>query len=153
MMAEAPNLAVRVHRLNDQLVERKLPYVLVGPGRWGSVNPSLGIPVTFDQICGARAVVELPMRGRKIEPSQGTHFFQNIVSLGLFYMAVNPDAGDPLDAGWLYGQPDRGGESPARLLELDQPLGVAVDGRSREAVVFREDDGLSFRDPVATEGV
>ena len=151
--AEAPNLAVRVHRLNDQLVERKLPYVLVGPGRWGSVNPSLGIPVTFDQICGARAVVELPMRGRKIEPSQGTHFFQNVASLGLFYMAVNPDAGDPLDAGWLYGQPDRGGESPARLLELDQPLGVAVDGRSREAVVFREDDGLSFRDPVATEGV
>lgn len=69
-------------------------YILVGPGRWGSSDPFLGIPVKWQQITEARVIVECGLERFRVEPSQGTHFFQNVTSLGVGYLTINPFMGD-----------------------------------------------------------
>ena len=73
----------------SQLISQKRPYLLVGVGRWGSLDPWLGIPVGWEQIAGARAIVETSFKDMSVEPSQGSHFFQNITSFMIGYFTVN----------------------------------------------------------------
>ena len=75
--------------INAMMKKDGRPYMLIGPGRWGSSDPWLGIPVTWDEISEARMIVECGIPGYQVEPSQGTHFFQNITSLGVGYLTVN----------------------------------------------------------------
>src|SRR4029078_1891842 len=87
------------------------PYVLIGPGRWGTADPSLGVPVAWAQISGVKVLVEASPAGYEIEPSQGAHFFQNTTSLHLDYLTVPPGAepadgrADFVDWAWLESQP------------------------------------------------
>ena len=87
-------MAAEISRLNDQLKEMKANYLLIGPGRWGSSDPWLGIPVLWSEISEARMIVETAIPGYQIEPSQGTHFFQNITSLGVGYLTIDTVRGD-----------------------------------------------------------
>ncbi len=83
-----------------------MPYILFGLGRWGSADPWLGIPVTWEQISGARVIVESGLKDIKVTPSQGSHFFQNLTSFRVGYFTVNPDDGDGfVDWDWLAAQP------------------------------------------------
>ena len=80
-------------------------YLLIGPGRWGSLDPLLGIPVKWDQICGARAIVEAGFRDLSIDPSQGSHFFQNLTAFQVGYFSVNPRVRNSfVDWQWLASQ-------------------------------------------------
>ncbi len=91
---------------NAQLSSRGTPYVLIGVGRWGSADPFLGIPVTWDQISGARVIVETGFKDFRVTPSQGTHFFQNLTANNIGYFTVNPELGDGfIDWAWLSAQP------------------------------------------------
>ena len=81
--------AAEVARLNGRLLSEKRPYALVGVGRWGSRDPWLGIPVTWDQISGARVIVESGFLDMRVTPSQGSHFFQNMLALRLGYLFIN----------------------------------------------------------------
>ena len=81
--AKNPEVAREIAELNRQFTEAVEPYILVGPGRWGSSDSALGIPVRWPQIAGARLIVESALPGYHIEPSQGTHFFQNLTSFGV----------------------------------------------------------------------
>ena len=92
--AKTKEMAAEISRLNDQLKEMKANYLLIGPGRWGSSDPWLGIPVLWSEISEARMIVETAIPGYQIEPSQGTHFFQNITSLGVGYLTIDTVRGD-----------------------------------------------------------
>ena len=91
---------MEIGRLNSRLLAEKVPYVLIGVGRWGSRDPWLGIPVTWDQVAGAKVIVEAGLRDLKVTPSQGSHFFQNLTSFQVGYFTVNADEGF-VDWAWL----------------------------------------------------
>jgi CheY-like chemotaxis protein len=132
------DVAQDVARFNRQLAAEDLPYVLVGVGRWGSSEPFLGIPVSWDQIAGARAIVEAGFRDFTVTPSQGTHFFQNLTSSNVGYFTVNPDAGEGfVDWEWLAAQPAVDEASCVRRLRFDGPLIVKMNGKTNEGVILK----------------
>ena len=92
--ANTREMAAEIARLNESLKEEGASYLLVGPGRWGSSDPWLGIPVVWSDISEAKMIVETAIPGYRIEPSQGTHFFQNITSLGVGYLTIDTVYGD-----------------------------------------------------------
>lgn len=122
--------------LNARLRDEKRPYILVGPGRWGSSDPYLGVPVKWSHISEAKVIVECGIENFDVEPSQGTHFFQNVTSLGVGYLTINPFRGDGifrqdrLDAREALYE----GEY-LRLVRFDRPLWVCIDGRSDRGLV------------------
>jgi hypothetical protein len=136
--ARSREAAAEVGRLNGRLAAEGRPYVLVGVGRWGSRDPWLGIPVTWDQVSGAKVIVETGLRDMTVTPSQGSHFFQNLTSFDVGYFTVNPELGDgALDWGWLDAQPALSSEAHVRHLRLDAPVTVLIDGRKQEGVILK----------------
>lgn len=99
-------IASEIGELNNRLRSEKRPYVLVGPGRWGSSDPWLGTPVKWPSISEAKVIVECGLENFRVEPSQGTHFFQNLTSFGVGYLTINPFMGDGrFDEGRLDAMP------------------------------------------------
>lgn len=136
--AKTVQIAHEIGTLNGRLVAERRPYALIGPGRWGSADRWLGIPVSWAQISGAACIVETDMHDIKVEPSQGSHFFQNMTSLGIAYFTVNfGGTGGHLDMPWLDAQPARTETPFVRHLRFDSPLEIAVDGRSKAGVVMK----------------
>jgi CheY-like chemotaxis protein len=130
--------AQEVGRLNAELLGARIPYLLIGVGRWGSRDPWLGIPVTWDQVAGATAIVEAGLRDLRVTPSQGTHFFQNLASFNVGYFTVNPDDGDGfVDWPWLDGRPARSHVAHVRHVRLDQPVLVLMNGKRGEGVILK----------------
>jgi len=131
-------VAQEVARYNAQLTEARTPFLLVGVGRWGSSDPLLGIPVTWEQIDGARVIVEAGFRDFKVQPSQGTHFFQNLVANNIGYFTANPDTGDGwVDWEWLAAQPAASEKTYTRHLCFNEAFLVKMDGSSNEGVVLK----------------
>ena len=131
-------VADTVARLNATLQEKGIPYLLIGVGRWGSMDRHLGIPVTWNQIAGARVIVESGFRDVQVTPSQGTHFFQNLTSLNVGYFTVNPQAGDGfIDWEWLAGQPAVEESGVVRHLRLDSPVTVAMNGKAGKGIILK----------------
>lgn len=129
-------LAKEIDDINARLIEANEPYVLIGPGRWGSSDPSLGIPVRWSQIAGARIIAETAMPGYRIEPSQGTHFFQNLTSFGVGYFTVDPDAGNGyIDIDYLDSLPAEYESDRVRIVAFDTPLSIAINGTKRRGIV------------------
>jgi CheY-like chemotaxis protein len=130
--------AQEVGQFNTDLVQAGRPYLLVGVGRWGSADPWLGIPVRWEQISGARAIVEAGFKDFKVTPSQGSHFFQNLTSFNLGYFTLNPDAGDGfVDWDWLAAQPAVRETSCVRHLHLERPLVIKMNGKRNEGVILK----------------
>ncbi len=131
-------VAREVARLDARLRAERRPYLLVGPGRWGSSDPSLGIPVGWSQICGARVIVEAGLRDIRVAPSQGTHFFQNLAACSVGYLTVNPEAGDGwLDWSWLGQLPALEASAEVRHLRIAEPLEIRLNGRTGEGVAIK----------------
>jgi CheY-like chemotaxis protein len=136
--AQTRDAARSIARFNATLVDRGEPYLLVGVGRWGSADPWLGIPVRWDEISGARVIVEAGFRDFRVAPSQGSHFFQNLVSFQVGYFTTNPEFGDGfVDWEWLAAQPAVAEDGHVRLLEFEKPLGVRMNGRTSEGVILK----------------
>jgi CheY-like chemotaxis protein len=136
--AKSQEVASEVARLNGQLGETGANYLLIGVGRWGSNDPWLGIPVAWDQVSGARVIVEAGFRDMRITPSQGSHFFQNLTAFGVGYFTVNPDAGDGfVDWDWLTDQPAASENGCVRHLHLNKPLQVVMNGKLGRGVIFK----------------
>ena len=129
-------IAEELLALNARMREQGCPYVLVGPGRWGSSAPHLGIPVKWPHISEARVIVEGGIRGFEIDPSQGTHFFQNVTSLGVGYLTINPFRGDGIFREELLdGMPAVQEGRYLRCVSFDEPLYVYIDGRADRGIV------------------
>ena len=136
--AQSLEAARAVARFNAELLARGAPYLLIGVGRWGSTDPWLGIPVTWDEISGARVIVEAGFRDFRVTPSQGSHFFQNLTSFQIGYFTANPELGEGfVDWDWLAAQPAEAVEGHVRLLRFEQPLLVRMNGRQNRGIIFK----------------
>jgi len=132
-------IAGELDALNARMREAGRGYILVGPGRWGSSDPFLGIPVKWQQITEARVIVECGLERFRVEPSQGTHFFQNVTSLGVGYLTINPFMGDGrFDAERLGAMPAAEEGEYLRRVSFPAPLWVYIDGRSNKGIVRTE---------------
>jgi hypothetical protein len=137
--AHTPAIAREIGELNRELRSEGRKYILIGPGRWGTRDPGLGIPVAFSQISGARAIVEADLPDFKIESSLGSHFFHNVTSMNIGYLTVPwHDRDKGVDWEWLYSfEPLRRTEHCART-RLPRPLDLLMDGRSGRAAVLKQ---------------
>jgi hypothetical protein len=134
-------IADQLAHINGPLQVDGTPYLLIGVGRWGSLDRHLGIPVTWNQIAGARVIVESGFRDMRVTPSQGTHFFQNLTSLNVGYFTVNPQAGDGfIDWEWLAAQPALEDTGFVRHIRLERPIKVLMNGRTGEGVILKPAD-------------
>jgi len=129
-------IADQLERLNLSLMSEDRPYLLIGFGRWGSVDPWLGIPVEWGQICGARAIVEATLPNMNVEPSQGSHFFHNISSFQVSYFSVHHEKHANIDWNWLNAQETITETEHVRQVRSDSPLRIKVDGRTGRGVVW-----------------
>lgn len=127
--------AMEIGAINREMLEARRPYVLIGFGRWGSSIPSLGIPVGWGDICGARAVVEATIPVMNVDLSQGSHFFHNISSFGVSYFSVRHDGSHRVDWEWLARQPAIRESDTVRHVRASRPLVVKVDGRTGRGVI------------------
>jgi CheY-like chemotaxis protein len=131
-------VAKAVAHFNATLNAENRPYLLIGVGRWGSNDPWLGIPVEWDEISGARAIVEAGFRDFRVTPSQGSHFFQNLTAFQVGYFTVNPDAGEgSVDWEWIAEQPAVEEKECVRHLQFSQPLRVVMNSKISQGVIFK----------------
>jgi hypothetical protein len=140
-VAGAVRLRARRHRtgrrLNDALGVEGRPYLLIDR-RWGTADRWLGIPVEWRQISGARAMIETDLDDLSVEPSEGTHFFQNLTSFGIGYFTVNQRTGGGfVDFAWLDSQPAERETTHLRHVHLTRPLDLRLDGHSRRGVILK----------------
>lgn len=136
--ANSREAAEEIDRLNAGLVAAQKPYVLIGVGRWGSRDPWLGIPVTWEQVSGARVIVEAGYRDFRVTPSQGSHFFQNLTAFNVGYFTVNPELGDGfVDWAWLDSLPAVSSRCHVRHIELPEPVVVTMNGKKGEGHVLK----------------
>ena len=127
-----------IEKLNKKMQQLDRHYVLIGPGRWGSSDPWLGIPVKWPHISNARVIVESGLSNYRIDPSQGTHFFQNLTSFGVSYFTLNPFQNDgTYDLDFLNSQPAEYESEYIRHIHFDSPVVVKVDGRKGKGVVLK----------------
>jgi CheY-like chemotaxis protein len=138
--ARSQEVAEWVTQLNGKLSAEGAPYLLIGVGRWGSNDPWLGIPVQWDQVSGARAIVEAGFRDFRVMPSQGSHFFQNLTAFQVGYFTVNPDAGEGFVAWeWLSSQVPQQELGCVRHLRFDKPLITVMSGKTGQGMIFKPD--------------
>jgi hypothetical protein len=136
--SRSQEVAKAVAHFNGLLGAENRPYLLIGVGRWGSNDPWLGIPVEWDEISGARVIVEAGFRDFRVMPSQGSHFFQNLTAFQIGYFTVNPDAGEgSVDWEWLSGQPSVDEDGCVRHLRFDAPLRVIMNSRQSQGIIFK----------------
>ena len=127
-----------IDAINRQLLAEERGCVLIGPGRWGTNDPCLGIPVKWPHISSARLIVEAGLTNYRIDPSQGTHFFQNLTSFGVGYFTVNPYIKEGyLDFGFLDAQPAIHETENIRHVRFDRPVTIKIDGRKSRGVVLK----------------
>jgi hypothetical protein len=131
-------IAVEIGEINKELNNE--PYILIGPGRWGSNDRFLGIPVEWNQISAVKTIVETPMQDIQIEPSHGSHFFHNVTSLGIPYLTVSKRSKvDFVDWDWLESLNIKKEMKYIRYIQLDKSVIVKVDGRCGAGVVEKGD--------------
>ena len=110
--------------------------MLIGPGRWGSSDTALGIPVKWPHISNAKLIVEASLSNYRIEPSQGTHFFQNLTSFGVGYFTINPSSNDGIyDIDYLNSLPATYESENIRIVEFNNPLTIGINGRKGVGIV------------------
>ncbi|MDZ7724823.1 MAG: PEP/pyruvate-binding domain-containing protein [candidate division KSB1 bacterium] len=131
-------VAAEIGRLNSKLLDEKRPCVLIGMGRWGSLDPWLGIPVRWDQIAGARVIIETNFQDHSVSPSQGSHFFQNLNSFMVGYYTVHPEQTESfVDWDWLLQQKPLEQKQYIRHLRFEHPVVVKMNGHKSKGIVLK----------------
>ena len=131
-----PTIAYEIEKLNRKFLDEGKHYVLVGPGRWGSSDSWLGIPIKWPHISAARVIVEAGLTNYRVDPSQGTHFFQNLTSFGVGYFTINAYMGDGIyNQQYLDTLPAVEETTFLRHIRFEKPLVVKMDGKKKIGVV------------------
>uniref|UniRef100_UPI0040267260 PEP/pyruvate-binding domain-containing protein n=1 Tax=Parabacteroides merdae TaxID=46503 RepID=UPI0040267260 len=131
-------IAYDIEKMNRGFTAEEKNYVLVGPGRWGSSDSWLGIPVKWPHISNARVIVECGLENYRVDPSQGTHFFQNLTSFGVGYFTINPFKGDGwFDEEYLNSLPAVEETEYLRHVHFDKPIVIKMDGKKSLGVVLK----------------
>jgi CheY-like chemotaxis protein len=136
--SESLKIAQELEKINDKFVKSQRVYVLVGPGRWGSSDPWLGIPTKWAQISAARIIIESGLEQYRVDPSQGTHFFHNLTSFGVGYLTINPFLKDGIyDVDYLNALPAFEETRFLRNVRFEKPIKIEIDGKTNRAVVYK----------------
>ena len=130
-------IAWEIEKINQQFLNEGKNYILVGPGRWGSSDAWLGIPVKWPHISAARVIVEAGLTNYRVDPSQGTHFFQNLTSFGVGYFTINAFMNDGVyNQDFLNAQPAVQETNYLRHVRFEKPVIVKMDGKKKLGVVL-----------------
>ncbi len=136
--SQSSEAAREVAGLNAKLLSERRPYLLIGMGRWGTADPWLGIPARWDQVGGARAIIESGFKDIVVAPSQGTHFFHNLTAFMVGYFTVNPALNQGfIDWRWLTAQEPRESGNFTRHIRLSAPLMVRMNGHEGKGIILR----------------
>jgi hypothetical protein len=136
--AKSRDVASEISSLNNKLIAEGKPYLLVGVGRWGSLDPWLGIPVTWEQIAGARAIIETSFKDMAVEPSQGSHFFQNITSFMIGYFTVNSiQKNGFVDWDWLLAQDAVESKTYTKHVRFKKPIVIKMNGHENKGIILK----------------
>lgn len=134
--SKTPEIAAEIAEINKDMVERNEGYILIGPGRWGSSDNALGIPVKWPHIAGARLIVEAALKNYRIEPSQGTHFFQNLTSFGVGYFTIDTSSSQGVyDVNYLDSLPAVYESDNIRIVTFDDSLVIGINGLKGVGIV------------------
>lgn len=136
-MGNSTKAVNQIRKFNSKLMEEMKPYLLVGPGRWGSADPWLGIPVIWSDIAGVKVIVETPFKERAIDPSQGSHFFHDLISSQVGYLITKEGKGN-IDETWLDSFPVVEETPEVRHVRTPYHLEIRIDGRSGKAVIRKK---------------
>ena len=138
--SKTKDMADRIGEINQKFLNNGSNYILIGPGRWGSNDPWLGIPVKWPQISATQLIIEMTLENFRVDPSQGTHFFQNLTSFQVGYFTVNPYQNeDHIDMDYLKRQKAVYEDEYIRHVRFEKPLQILIDGRKRRGVVAKQD--------------
>jgi len=136
--AHSEKIAIDIEKLNIQFSKQGIGYILIGPGRWGSSDPWLGVPVKWPQSSAARLIVESGLKNYRIDPSQGTHFFQNLTSFRVGYFTVNPFNNEGYyDIDWLNLQNCIYEDEYIRHVRFEKTLEIMIDGKRHKGVIMK----------------
>jgi len=137
--AHTLEMAEEINIINAKMRDSKRHYVLVGPGRWGSSDPWLGIPIKWPHISEAKVIVECGLKNFRVDPSEGTHFFQNLTSFGIGYLTINPFMGDGrFDIDRLNSMEACYESKYLRQVSFPAPLYIFIDGRKNKGIVRKK---------------
>jgi CheY-like chemotaxis protein len=132
------SVAIAIDKINTLFVKQGKGYVLIGPGRWGSTDPWLGIPVKWPHISAARIIIEAGLKNYRIDPSQGTHFFQNLTSFRVGYFTINPYINEGYyDVEYLNSLDVRYEDRYIRHVRFSKPLEIMIDGKTHKGVILK----------------
>ena len=137
--AKTVEMAEEIGAFNQLLQQEKRKYLLIGPGRWGTLDRWLGIPVQWRHITQVGTIIETTSEKLSAEPSQGSHFFHNITSLGINYLCVSQKGENIIDWQWLDRQPATKETAFLRYIVLDKPAVLKIDGKKSTAVIIKPD--------------
>ena len=144
--AHNKDISSEIERINNLFVKEGRGYILIGPGRWGSSDPWLGIPVKWPQISASRLIIESGLKNYRIDPSQGTHFFQNLTSFRVGYFTINPFIGEgTYDVDYLDKLDAVYEDRYLRHIHFGEPLEILIDGRKHKGVVMKPGHSPSSR--------
>jgi hypothetical protein len=136
-MSHSAQVVSQIRSLNSKLMEEKKPYLLIGPGRWGSADHWLGIPVIWSDIAGVKVIIETPFNERAIDPSQGSHFFHDLISSQVGYIITKEGRGN-IDVQWLDSLPVVEDTTDIRHVRAPFELEVKIDGKQGKAVLQKK---------------
>lgn len=129
-------IASQINSINQNLKAQKKHYVLIGPGRWGSSDPNLGIPVRWDQISNSKVIIESNYEGFSVDPSYGTHFFHNVTSIGIGYLTINNlSMQGAIDWKWFANQNPVEDLGYVELIRVPKPLDIRIDGSTGKGII------------------
>ena len=130
-------IAKDIEHINNKMAEGE-NFILIGPGRWGSADPWLGVPVEWDQISNAKVIIEFGMENFPVDPSFGSHFFQNVTSMRIGYFTLNhKKKKDYLDLNWLNDQKVMAVTKYTKWIRLERPLSVTIDGETGDGSIIK----------------
>ena len=135
-------IAKEIEQLNDKLGKKK-PYLLLGPGRWGTADPWLGIPVQWEQITNVKSIVEIGIEELNPDPSFGSHFFQNIANLRIGYFTINKNYHHKhIDWEWIKSHKNKYSKKYVNVISLKQPLFIKIDGINGRGIILKQKNNV-----------
>lgn len=136
--SKTAEIAIIIEKINESFLNEGKSYILIGPGRWGSSDPWLGIPVKWPQISAARLIIESGLENYRVDPSQGTHFFQNLTSFRVGYFTINPYINDGYyDLDYLNRFEPFYEDEYIRHIRFPKPISVKIDGKKNIGVIYK----------------
>ena len=135
---KSQDVAIELNQFNNMLINQNRPYLLIGVGRWGSLDPWLGIPVKWEQISGAKTIIETGFKDFDVTPSQGSHFFHNLTSFMVGYFSVYPKHKQSwINWDWILQQTPSEKKLFTRHIKFDKPLTIKVNGQKNKGIITK----------------